>query len=75
MSFSLTQIIRRRVTLVTEVVAAEVDDLTALAAAVGVLAKPAALAAGIALMTSPSNAARPVRAWAPKPNDKEMGPR
>jgi uncharacterized membrane protein len=38
--FILAQIIRRRVTLATEVVAAEVDDLTALAVAVGVLTSP-----------------------------------
>jgi hypothetical protein len=40
MSFSLAQITRRRVTVIPVVVAVEVDDLTALAVAVGVLTSP-----------------------------------
>jgi hypothetical protein len=40
MSFSLTQIIHRSVTLVPVVVDVETDDLLALAVAVGVLTSP-----------------------------------
>jgi len=40
MSFSLTQIIHRTVTLVPVVVDVEIDDLLALAVAVGVLTSP-----------------------------------
>jgi uncharacterized membrane protein YphA (DoxX/SURF4 family) len=52
----LTQITRPRAVASPVVVAVEVEDLTALAVAVGVMAEPAALAAVIDMMTAPSNA-------------------
>ena len=50
----LTQIVRRRMTLVPEVVLAEVDDLIALAVAVGAMDVPSALSVAVAMMTVPS---------------------
>lgn len=52
----LTQITRPRAIASPVVVAVEVEDLTALAVAVGVMAEPAALAAVIDMMTAPGNA-------------------
>ena len=52
----LTQFTRPRAIASPVVVAVEVEDLTALAVAVGVMAEPAALAAVIDMMTAPSNA-------------------
>ena len=52
----LTQITRPRAVASSVGVAVEIEDLTALAVAVGVMAEPTALAAVIDMLTAPSKA-------------------
>lgn len=74
MSFSLTQFARRRSTQLPVVARVEVDDLTALATAVGVMDDRTALAAVIGILTAPSKAATP-GPWGRASTTKEMGHR
>ena len=75
MSFSLTQLARRRITQSPVVAGGELDDLTALAVAVGVMDEPTALAAVIGMMTAPSKAATARGQWDRASTTKEMGHR